>query len=375
MPDRPGSQHQPVSVSLFTVVRKLSGLYGLMRKQEQQFQINLQQVLPATIQGNPQIFSPGQMIRFTKYYQLALNVICGNFYQLAGHQLSEKDHQRILLLSVLMPLADDLFDDHRLPYDDITRLVTQPEQYRPVGEADQLIKTLYLELLSLVPRRDQFMQHLQEGTQWQKQSLKQLEENITEQELYDITYNKSYYSLQLFYDALDQYPPGQLQPMFYALAGLMQLVNDAFDVWKDTQQGVHTLLSLYRNYDRLQYQFLAEISLINQELSQLNYTRTAKANFAITIHALHAMGWISLQHLKKATVGVRTMADLKLLSRKELVCDMDTLPQLIKWTRLVRRFTNYHETLPPANNSYRPAFTATFRPAPAETATSPTLAE
>jgi hypothetical protein len=131
--------------------------------------------------------------------------------------------------------------------------------------------------------------------------------------------------------------------VLYPAAGLMQLTNDVFDVWKDAHNGVYTLPNQYRNFDRLQQLFLAETAKINQILWQLPYPVKAIQNFAITLHSLHAMGWLSLQQLKNVTVGITSFEELKQLSRKELVCDMDSFPQQIKWLRYIRRFTNYYQ--------------------------------
>jgi hypothetical protein len=123
---------------------------------------------------------------------------------------------------------------------------------------------------------------------------------------------------------------------------LLQLTNDAFDVWKDVQKGVYTLPNLYRNFEQLQQQFLAETADINHILKQLPYPLASKQTFAITIHSLPAMGWMALEQLQKATAGVSTFADLRALGRKALVCDLDSLQQQMRWLQHIRRFTNYY---------------------------------
>jgi hypothetical protein len=52
---------------------------------------------------------------------------------------------------------------------------------------------------------------------------------------------------------------------------------------------------------------------------------------------------MSLEQLKQVTAGVTSIDELKQLSRKELVCDMDNLQQQLKWLRHVRTFTNYSD--------------------------------
>ncbi|MBO9564767.1 MAG: class 1 isoprenoid biosynthesis enzyme [Niastella sp.] len=330
-------------VSMYHVLRRLFVLHRRLKQQEQYCKDQIPVLLAEVMRDTQYSFSPKEMQRIAKYYQLSLNVLCDNLYQLTGNQLKEEEHKRIILLSVFMPLVDDLYDDQLLNHEQIISLITAPEAYNPVNTADHVVKSLYLGLLRLTPRRQLFIEYLQAGCNWENESLKQLNENITEPDLYQITYNKSYYSLLLFYAILDHYPSQEIHQLLYPAAGLMQLTNDAFDVWKDVHNGLYTLPNLYRNFEQLQQLFLSEIASINRQLSQLNYPVKARQNYAITIHALNAMGWMSLEQLKRVTADVSTIEELKTLSRQELVCDMDALRQYMKWIKLTRRFTNHYD--------------------------------
>lgn len=337
--------HRPLSVSHYQVIRCMLSLYLRLRKQERDLKNYLPGLLNGIATGNEQIFSPAQLKRTTKYCQLALNLICANFYQLTGRRLNREEHKRIILLSVLGPLFDDLLDDRMLTHEQITLLVTHPEEYAPVNTTDLLVKKLYLELWPGIPHKQPFTAHLQEVVHWQQESLKQLNDRITEDELYKITYNKSYYGLLLFYAALDHYPDEEILKILYPVAGLMQLTNDIFDVWKDVHNGVYTLPNLYRNFEALQVQFMVEVAEINYQLGQLPYPTKNKRTYAITIHSLNAMGWIALKQLKIVTKGVTSIAALRALSRKTLVCDMDSMQQKMKWLGQIRRlvkFSNKH---------------------------------
>jgi hypothetical protein len=318
-------------------------LYRQVKKQERYLAGYLPNLPVDGVREHQEIFSAPHIKRITKYWQLALNIICDNLYKLTGKKLTAEEHKRIILLSVFGPLFDDLFDDNILDHVQIESLVANPSAYIPVNKTDALVIALYLELLRLTPRRQQFMEHLQAVSHWQRESLKQLHNNLTEEELLQITYSKSYFAVLLFCAVLDHYPEPNMLNVLYPAAGLMQLTNDVFDVWKDAHNGVYTLPNQYRNFDRLQQLFLAETAKINQILWQLPYPVKAIQNFAITLHSLHAMGWLSLQQLKNVTVGITSFEELKQLSRKELVCDMDSFPQQIKWLRYIRRFTNYYQ--------------------------------
>ncbi|OQP50299.1 hypothetical protein A4H97_00170 [Niastella yeongjuensis] len=329
------------SVNNIRILGCMLVMYRRIKKQERYLKSYLPGLLRAIVPDYQETFSAKDVKRITKYWQLALNLVCDNVYKLTGKKLSEAEHKSIILLSVFGPLFDDLFDDHILNYEQITSLVTAPEEYKAINKNDRLAKDLYLELLRSIPRRQQFIEHLQAVAHWQQESLKQLNSDISAAELQEITYKKSYYAVLLFCSLLDNYPDQKILEILYPAAGLMQLTNDAFDVWKDVHKGVYTLPNLYRNFLALKQLFLTETSTINHHLWQLPYPARAKQTFAIIIHSLHAMGWMSLEQLQQVTVGVTSIEELKQLSRKELVCDMDSFSQQLKWLRHIRTFTNY----------------------------------
>jgi hypothetical protein len=332
----------PASVGTYRILGRMVALYRQLQKQEQYLKDTLPNLLANVISGNHQEFFKPHFKRTTKYWQLALNLICDNLYLLTGKTLHAGEHKRIILLSVFGPLFDDLFDDRILTNDQIALLVTQPRAYAATNTIDHVVKEIYLALLQLTPRKEQFTAHLQQVCHWQQVSLKQLQHTVTEDELLQITYNKSYYAVLLYCAVLDHYPSQEVLDILYPVAGLMQLTNDAFDVYKDVHNGVYTLPNLYRNFGKLQQLFLAEVAKINTKLWQLPYPAKAKQTYAITIHSLHAMGWMALEQLKKTTAGTSTIKELASMPRQALVCDMDTLPQKIKWLRRLRTLVNYY---------------------------------
>ncbi|OQP45722.1 class 1 isoprenoid biosynthesis enzyme [Niastella populi] len=340
------------TVSSFRILSRMLNLYRQIKKQERFFNNHLPIALAGLVPDFHQRFSPAHIKRITKYWQLGLNLVCKNLYNLTGKELQPHEHKRIVLLSVFGPLFDDLFDDKILGNEQIISLVTKPETYIAVNDTDRLVTKIYLELLRNLPRKQLFMQQLRAVSYWQQESLKQLNDNITEEELYRITYNKSYYAVLLYCAVLDEYPNEEMRGMLFPVAGLMQLTNDAFDVYKDVHNNVYTLPILYRNFEQLQQHFMAEVARINTTLWRLPYTEKAKLNYAITIHSLHAMGWMALEQLKQVTTGIPTVAALRSMSRKSLVCDMDNFEQKRKWLGHIRRITNYSDSA--AGN--RPAF-------------------
>ena len=331
------------TIGLFKTVRCLCILQWRLKKQEAYFKRQLPPMLDALRAGTYKDFSATTVKRIKKYWQLSLNVICDSLYQLTGHTLSEAEQRRVLLLSVFGPLYDDLFDDHILSQEQIAAFTAAPERHVPASFEEHIVKAAYLRILQESPDRARVIAHLQEVFTWQKASLRQMSPEISEAALYEITYKKSYYSILLCYSVLDHYPTPEMLEMLYPLAGLLQLTNDAFDVYKDVQGGIYTIPNLYRNFDKLQQHFMADVAKFNHTLQSLPFLHPAKEVYAITMHALHGMGCIAMEQLKAVTRDVNSTAEMATLSRKALVCDMDSFPQKVKWIKQVKYLVNYRQ--------------------------------
>ncbi|MBO9152876.1 class 1 isoprenoid biosynthesis enzyme [Chitinophaga sp. GCM10012297] len=327
-----------------TLLKTAAHLYKLrrqLRKQNSYFRQHLPPLLASLEAGQTDAFDPSSVKRFNKYWQLALNLVCNSFYDLMGKQLSRQEHQRILMMSVFGPLYDDLFDDNILSHEKIEAFTLHPENHEPASFKEHALQKIYLLLLSQAPDRQKLLQHMHLVFVWQKASLKQLHRGIEEEELYQITYRKSYHSILLFHSILDHYPSEAVFEMLFPMAGLLQLTNDAFDVYKDIQSGIYTIPNLYLDYDRIQQKFLRDVAEFNRTLARLPFIPEAKGNYKITIHALHAMGWMALEQLKENTRHAGNHEALSLLSRKQLVCDMDNFPQKLRWIKQVKELSNH----------------------------------
>lgn len=313
--------------------RQVLKLYFRVRKQEKELPSRLKKLLSQLLTGYYETLTPKDLKRIGKYWQLGQLVICESLYGLQQKKLSLQEEKNILLLSVFAPLFDDLTDEHLIDEQQLDSLIKNPGEFVPQNDTASAVLKIYLELLVSVPSRMKFIQHLQEVSYWQKQSLKQLDAGISKDELLDITYNKSFAAVMLFAALLENYPAGELTEILYPLSGLLQLTNDAFDVWKDIQKKVYTLPNLYLNYDELYRKFVSEAATINVKISATNFEHNAKQNYLITMLAVPAMGSIALQHLKTVTRKIEDHEQLAEMSRKELVCDMDSYSQKWNWLK------------------------------------------
>ncbi|ANH80360.1 hypothetical protein A8C56_04630 [Niabella ginsenosidivorans] len=328
-------------ISLLNTLEQLYTLFTRLKKQNRYIQHQLPAVIDQLQKGLSSTLAPKHFPRIIKYWQLGLNIVCNNFYTLTGSVLSAGEQERILLLSIFGPLYDDLFDDNTMTPARIEVFSNNPEKLQPVNFEEELLCAIYLKLLASVPDRERFRERLLQVYKWQKESLKQRDPFIAEKTLYEITYQKSYHSILLYHTVLDQYPHAQVLEMLYPVAGLLQLTNDAFDVYKDSKAGVYTIPDRFMDYRKIKKHFLNEIADVNRKLNALPYLQPNRKKYAITIHCLNAMGWIALDQLGQVLKDVKDPAVINTIDKKQLICDMDTLPRKIKWIRQVQHLSNY----------------------------------
>ncbi|HEY0273418.1 MAG TPA: class 1 isoprenoid biosynthesis enzyme, partial [Chitinophaga sp.] len=285
---------QQVNVTLFDTLRILLTLMRRLKRQERHFQEQLPPLLESLSAGQQQQFPAAVIKRIKKYWELSLHVICNSLYELSGQSLSAAERQRILLLSIFGPLYDDLLDERLLSSEQLERFTLHPAAHIPASFTEQVAREAYLRLLHQSPDPGRVMEQLHCLLRWQQASLRQLSPDVAEAALYEITYKKSYYAILLYCSILDHYPAQKIRNMLYPVAGLLQLTNDAFDVYKDIQSGVYTLPNLYCDFNKLQQHFMDSVAAFNRQLAALPYHRYAKMRYGVTIHALHGMGYMAL---------------------------------------------------------------------------------
>ena len=328
-------------ISLLNTLEQLYTLFARLKKQNQYMSDQLTHMVDHLQQGLQERLSTKHFPRIIKYWQLGLNIVCNNFYTLTGKVLSAHEQERILLLSIFGPLYDDLFDDDAMTPDQIEAFSSHPEKWQPADFNEAFLRTIYLQLLQSVPAQERFRQQLLQVCKWQKASLNQRHLSITEKELYEITFQKSYHSILLYHTMLDEYPSPEVLEALYPMSGLLQLTNDAFDVYKDSRAGVYTVPNRFMEYHQLKDHFLNTAADFNRLVKVLPYPDPQKKKYTITIHSLNAMGWIALGQLEQVLKDVKDPSAVRTIGKKQLICDMDTLSRKIKWTRQVQQLSNY----------------------------------
>lgn len=300
-------------------------LYFRMRRQRPAMRRRLQDMLMRLWPEAPSVLPKDLVQRMYKYQEIAQFVVCGALARMQGRELTAAEQTRQALHAIIAPLFDDLCRVRPANYTRIRELANHPAGFDPRNESESLLREAYLRLLAIAANPAAVTAHFRDVCHWRELSSRQEDAAISEAELLRITYHKRYHSVLLLYTAFDRYPAPGETALAFPMAGLMQLTYDVTDIWKDIRAGIFTIPILHRRYGRLEKRFMAESARFNQALSRLPYSAKKKREYAHAVHALHAMGLVAIRHLQQETKGVRDLADLALLGRKRLVCDLDNL--------------------------------------------------
>lgn len=226
-------------------------------------------------------------------------------------------------------LLDDLFDEPGKSADHLEDFILDPESLLPENTHEKLLKHLYLKGLSCSPHPEKIKQIAREVFKAQQESLAQKEFTF-EERISDLTFLKGgnsfkYYRLCLFHPLIEKE-----EIMVFQLGGLMQLGNDIFDVWKDSQEGILTVGTTSTSIHMLRENFVRELEKTHSLASALNYRPPHKQKFQRTINLAIARVFVCLDQFENLQSSNGKTFLVTNYSRKQLICDMQKPVNQIK---------------------------------------------
>jgi hypothetical protein len=185
--------------------------------------------------------------------------------------------------------------------------------------------------LENVKSADDFLHTLKKAIQAQHWSKRQMNPDVSRNELQSIALEKGGWAQILFHYIIDELPTQQTMDTLYLLGGLIQMCNDIFDVYKDFKEGIATFANTSDNYKTLEKYYTNECREFVKAARALPYKKDDKEFFIIIFVHLLAKGIVALRMLdklqKQLGEGVLPFAQLE---RKQLICDMEKPLNFIK---------------------------------------------
>ena len=264
--------------------------------------------------------------KITGYYGLAVPAILGEaFCALRGKEMTDKERLASTCQGGMTGLGDDFFDKQRLSEAALKDFIERPEHFYGNTASEKLFLHFYKTALAHAPQARLMQEQIYRVFHAQLLSKQQAGAGLSYEVIKDTTLRKGAESL-LYYRTAFENPlkPGE-EKMLYCLGGLMQLSNDIFDVYKDHQHGISTLVTTAKKIKELRFLYSALLELGVKAAYKTGYPKTNVRNFlGIISIGIFGRCYVCMDQLLKNEKRSGDVFDPKQYQRKDLVCDMDT---------------------------------------------------
>lgn len=310
-------------------------LFSLLKNlavQKKFLQKNIYPLLQNARKDNDQSLDENDFRKITRYYGLAVPAILGEaFCALREYKMTTMERWASTCQGAMTGLFDDFYDKDYMDDESIKNKISF--QAAPVtnGSNEKLFDTFYSMALSNVPVKKITQQTLIDVYNAQVESKNQTDAALTLEAIKEITFKKGGTSLVFYRSAFSPDATVNEAKFLYNIGGLMQLANDIFDVYKDREGGIRTLITEAKSISQIRSLFSTILDENYTEAYTLDYKpRNVKKFLSILSIGIFSRCYVCLDHLEKNELNSENKFIVQQYSRQQLICDMDTKKNMLR---------------------------------------------
>lgn len=262
------------------------------------------------------------------------------FLLLQSRGASQLERERNMHFTVMSCVYDTIMDEEEIPIEALNSMLDHPESHGVSTFNTAVLKDVYLQLLSSIRFRDAFKRLIHEVHQAQLDSLLQKDPGLSMDGILSITVRKGGSSLLSSKYLLDTPESKEIDTCWYELGVTVQMMDDLYDVYEDLQQGVRTFSNTISSFDTIKKIYDDQVNRLIGSIQALDVGSYKKNRMRVFLSPIAALGYVALGQLKKNTADGDLIVDLKSVKRKNLITDMEKIPNLISffryWFRLAK---------------------------------------
>lgn len=307
-------------------------LLSHINQQKKFIKINIVTVIAEVENGDDTRLEENDYKKIVSYYGLAVPAVLGEaFCALRGKKMTQKERLASTCQGAMTGLVDDFFDKQSLSEQGLNDFFENPVQFTGNSASKKLFLHFYKTALANVPDTTRMQAQIFKVFHAQMLCKEQDAPGLSSEVIKDITVRKGGESLLYYRNAFThELKPGEVK-MLYALGGLMQLSNDIFDVYKDQQDGISTLITTAEKIEDLRNYFSAQLKIGVEAAYRSGYAKADVRKFLGLINiGIFSRCYVCLDQLQKKEKKSDGIFTPKLYSRKDLICDMDTVGNNLK---------------------------------------------
>lgn len=268
-------------------------------------------------------------------YAIYNPMMCDAFTALRGRASRLAEKERMLQYFICSSLFDNFCDRKELSQDALYQISFAPESFTAASFDEQLFLQAHLFLRDGVQDKPFYEEVMHGLFQSQVDSIKQFDHTIGDEEIGRITLSKGGYAVLLCHFYLDDAAGEAERQCWYQIGGIIQLINDLYDIHKDYQEGAATLPNRMNDAYAFHTYFTGLVENVKKEISNLPFPAEAKQHLTISMMGICSLGMMAIRQLQQIQGMNATLPDLRSLPRKALIVDMEKPKNLWYCIRLV----------------------------------------
>lgn len=257
-------------------------------------------------------------------YGLYVPVFVGESYRIVrGGRLTDMERTAITCAGACTGLFDDLFDNKNYDTNYIKNLLLYPEIRKSQSALENTLVKFYLQLLENSPHPNQIKELALKVYDAQVKSKRQFDKWLDESELKLLTFEKGGRTMQLYRRAFGGEISENEDLLFYNIGAIGQLENDIFDVYKDNNEGICTLVTATTAVSSLRETYINLHREVEACIDKTEFKPAAKRNFKCICALIITRGYVAISQLERAAMTTNRVFKVSEYSRSQLVTDME----------------------------------------------------
>ncbi len=310
--------------SILHLFSTIQTIFNNLSAQRSYLNKNIQPALSEAMQQNDGSLDDADLKKITHYYGLAVPAIVGEaFCILHNKKMSSGERTAATSQGAMTGLFDDFFDKQYLSDASIEKILQNENAFAKKSN-EKLFMFFYRKALQSVPDKQKMQQRLMDVYKAQLESKKQVQPFITEKEIREITFYKGGASLLFYRSAFLPVPSAAEEKLAYDLGSLMQLSNDIFDVYKDRENGIKTLVTETTKINSIRILLQQQLKQYYSDAYNIGLPgKNVNRFLSILTLGIFSRAFVCLDQLESNEKLTGNQFDVKQYSRKQLICDMD----------------------------------------------------
>ena len=316
----------------------ISQLLKYIAVQKKFLQQNIAPMLKDALDKNDGSLDQTDINKINNYYGLAVPAILGEaFCALRGHGISRAERLTSTCQGAMTGLFDDFFDKDYLSDEAVEKMISAENVSFIKKSNQQLFDLFYKTALQHAPDKKLMQQTLLNVYKAQVQSKEQKDDSISTKRLLDITFQKGGSSVIFYRSAVAPAASAAELKLLHNLGGMMQFSNDIFDIYKDREAGITTLITQTKNINDIKTLFKSRLHEYYQDAFEIGFPKKNVRKFLNIISiGIFSRCFVFLDQLENNQRSTNNIFDVHQYSRKQLICDMDKKTNMLRsaWSHI-----------------------------------------